>query len=213
MKRMNYCSILICILFWASVGRAQNSITKKQQLKYLPDIDVYDIHGKHTTLKQLGKNKVLFIDSWFIPCPPCFIEMGMLHKLYAKYLNNKDFCFITLCRTDSGVVKKFIAQDTSMANYVKSYQFFSERQDFKLPVYFIEGCDSKVNHVGKQLESFAPTDKTKCPDAQLDFVGYPTVTIFNKKGELILQKTGYDGNENVNMGDIESAIKPSLAAK
>ncbi|MGF7042351.1 TlpA family protein disulfide reductase [Mucilaginibacter lappiensis] len=212
MKKINYYILLTCMLFWASMGRAQNS-AKKQQLKYLPDIDVYDIHGKHTTLKQLSKNKVLFIDSWFIPCPPCFIEMGMLHKLYAKHLNNKDFCFITLCRTDSGVVKKFIAQDTSMANYVKSYQFFSQRQDFRLPVYFIEGCDSKVNHVGSQLESFSPADKTKCPDAQLGFVGYPTVIIFNKKGELIFQKTGYDGQEDVNIADIESVIEPALAAK
>jgi len=205
--------MLVCMLFWASKGRAQNSVTKKQQPKYLPDIDVYDIHGKHTTLKQLSKNKVLFIDSWFIPCPPCFIEMGMLHKLYAKHLNQKDFCFITLCRTDSGAVKKFIAQDSSMANYVKSYQFFSERHDFSLPVYFIEGCDSKVNHAGNKLESFSPADKTKCPDAQLGFVGYPTVIIYNKKGELIFQKTGYDGREDANMADIESVIEPALEAK
>lgn len=210
MEKSSYFILLVSMLFCASMGRAQNNNGKKQQLKYLPDIDVY---GKHTTLKQLAKNKVLFIDSWFIPCPPCFMEMGMLHKLYAKYLNNKDFCFITLCRTDSGVVKKFIAQDTSMTKYVKSFQYFSNLSDFKLPVYFIAGCDSKVNHVGNQSESFPPSDKTKCPDAQFGFVGYPTVIIFNKNGESIFQKTGYDGNEKANTADIEDTIKPALAAK
>jgi hypothetical protein len=46
----------------------------------------------------------------FIPCPPCFAEMGVLHKIYAEYAGNKDFCFITICMTDSAQVKAFIRQ-------------------------------------------------------------------------------------------------------
>jgi len=39
---------------------------------HLPDIQLYDLHGKHTTLGTLGKGRVTFIDNWFIPCPPVF---------------------------------------------------------------------------------------------------------------------------------------------
>jgi thiol-disulfide isomerase/thioredoxin len=210
------CILLVSMLFWASMGWAQNNNTKKHQLKYLPDIDVYDVHGKHSTLRQLGKNKVLFIDAWFIGCEPCFHELGMLHKLYAKYSTNKNFCFITICRNDSGSVKKFIAQDKSMAADVQMYQVFSKLPDFRLPVYFIPGCNAKV-YTGKKLADYAPADKTKCPDAQFGFRGYPTIIIFNKKGKLILKKTGYDSDdlkhEDVKTLKMENLIKQALAAK
>src|SRR6201996_762360 len=82
--------------------KAQN----KPPVTNLPDIEVYDINGAHTTLRKLAKNKVLLIDCWFIPCPPCFMAMGILHKVYAQYVNRKDFCMITICMTDSAQVKK-----------------------------------------------------------------------------------------------------------
>jgi thiol-disulfide isomerase/thioredoxin len=215
MKNLSYI-LLIGMLFCASASRAQSKKPKKHQLQYLPDIDVYDIHGKHTTLRQLGKNKVLFIDSWFIPCPPCFYEMGMLHRLYLKYGNNPDFSFITICRTDSGIFKKFIAQDKSMDSYTQMYRELSKRQDFRLPVYFIPGCNEKI-YTGKKLTNFEPDDKTKCPDAQFGFHGYPTIIIFDKKGKLILKKTGYDADdlkhENIKTLKMENILKAALAAK
>lgn len=211
MKKINYYILLICMLFWASMGRAQSGAAKKQQLKYLPDIDVYDIHGKHTTLKQLSKNKVLFIDSWFIPCPPCFREMRILHKLYTRYYANKNFCFITICRTDSALVKKFMAQDKSMIRYVNMYHDFSHLKDFKLPVYFIPGCNEKI-FTGEQFAKYTPDDKTKCPDAQFGFHGYPTIIIFDKTGKRIFKKTSYSmDNEDADNAKIENAIKRALA--
>jgi thiol-disulfide isomerase/thioredoxin len=92
MKVIN-CSLFAFLILLGCIVHAQT-----KTITSVPDIDVYDINGKHTTLKQLGQNKVLFIDCWFVPCPPCFREMGMLHKLYAKYEDNKNFCFITLCQ-------------------------------------------------------------------------------------------------------------------
>lgn len=201
------CSLLTFLILLYGVVTAQ---TKK--IKSIPDIGVYDISGKHTTLKQLGQNKVLFIDCWFVPCPPCFREMGMLHKLYAKYKDNKNFCFITLCQTDSGIVKRFIAQDKSMTNFINLYKHYSKREDFKLPVYFIPGCNEKI-YTGKILAKYTPDDKTKCPDRQFVFRGYPTVIIFNKQGKLIFKKTGYGDNEDKNTLKMENLVARNIAAK
>jgi len=204
--------VITCSLFTFFIlfGCIVNAQTKKN--KSVPDIEVYDINGKHTTLKQLGQNKVLFIDCWFVPCPPCFREMGMLHKLYAKYKDNKNFRFITLCQTDSGIVKRFIAQDKSIANFVQMYKDFSGRQDFKLPVYFIPGCNEKI-YTGKVLAKYTPDDKTKCPDRQFGFRGYPTVFIFNKQGKLIFKKTGYGEHEDNNNQKMKDLIARSITAK
>ena len=210
MKNLSYI-LFISMLFWASVCGAQNKKVKKHQLQYLPDIDVYDINGKHTTLRELGKNKVLFIDSWFIPCPPCFREMNVLHQLYAKYKTNKNFNFITICRTDSAIARKFFAQDKSMARYIDMYHGFSHLKDFKLPVYFIPGCNEKI-YVDKVLTKYTPDDKTKCPDAQFGFHGYHTIVIFDKKGKLLFKKTGYDNEvEEAENEKIEQMIKEALA--
>ncbi|WEA03621.1 TlpA family protein disulfide reductase [Mucilaginibacter sp. SJ] len=204
--------VITCSLFafFILLGCVVNAQTKK--IKSIPDIEVYDINGKHTTLKQLGQNKVLFIDCWFVPCPPCFREMGMLHKLYAQYKANKKFCFITLCQTDSGIVKRFIAQDKSMVNFVNLYKHYSMRDDFKLPVYFIPGCNEKI-YTGKVLAKYTPDDKTKCPDRQFGFRGYPTVFIFNKQGKLIFKKTGYGEHEEINTQKMENLIARSITAK
>src|ERR1700744_3315622 len=113
---------LSCLFLLLGNDRAQ--VQAKNGRSNLPDVVVYAINGVPTTLHQLAKNKVLFIDCWFIPCPPCFAEMGVLHKVYAEYAGNKDFCFITICMTDSGQVKAFIRQDTVMNAYVSQYQWF-----------------------------------------------------------------------------------------
>lgn len=201
-----------CLLVLILNTHAQIYGVKKPDIKSIPDIDIYDLSGNHTTLKKLAKNKVLFIDNWFIPCPPCFMEMKMLHRLYAKYGNEKEFCFITISRTDSSIVRKFIAKDSSLAKYVNTYQYFSQLNYFKLPVYFLPGCNAKVIVDGKTLHQIDPDHPAICPDDALHFSGYPTVIIFDKKGNTIFNKTGYDGNEAAAMAEIEKVINTALAS-
>ena len=177
----------LLLLFFGA--EAQNQ--KKTGPSDLPDVQVYDVNGVHISLRQLAKNKVLFIDCWFIPCPPCFIEMGALHKVYASFAGNKDLCFITICMTDSAQVKAFIRQDTVMKAYVGQYQYFSGLTGFTLPVYFMPGCSSKVPIGTKVLSHFDPDDKSKCPDAVFSFRGYPTSMVFNKAGKQVFNETGF----------------------
>ncbi|MFB9842388.1 TlpA family protein disulfide reductase [Mucilaginibacter ginsenosidivorans] len=198
--------LLACLLTQVSV--AQKKAVKKRAANHLPDIEVYDLSGTHTTLGALAKNKVMFIDNWFIPCPPCFREMDMLHKLYFKYKANRNVSFITICRTDSGIVKKFIAKDKSLTGFRNWYEEISGRKDFKLPVYFIPGCNQKI-YTGTALAKYTPDDKTKCPDAQFRFQGYPTIIIFDKAGKMIFKRTGFGLNENpdIYMAQLDSVIR------
>lgn len=188
MKRKFFFIISLLLLYFLS-AKAQNQ--NKTELSTLPNIDVYDINGVHTTLHQLAKNKVLVIDCWFIPCPPCFIALGALHRICAQYVNNKDVCFITICMTDSGLVKRFIRQDTTMRVAVSSYQFLSKETNFNLPVYFMPGCRSTMPLNAKILHGTF-VDESNCPGAAFCFQAYPTCMVFNKHGTQVYKETSID---------------------
>ena len=88
----NKISFLITLLFLFFLNvKASGQYVKYNDLSALPDADVYDLNGVHTTLHALAKNKVLFVDCWFIPCGECFMAMGVLHKVYAEYAVTKIF--------------------------------------------------------------------------------------------------------------------------
>lgn len=188
MNRKFFFILSFLVLFFLGI-KAQDQ--KKIGLSDLPDVEVYDVNGVHTTLHQLAKNKVLFINCWFIPCPPCFIEMGVLHKVYAEFAGNKDLCFITICMTDTAQVRAFIRQDTVMKAYVSQYQYFSNLTAFTLPVYFMPGCSSKVPVNTTVLSHYAPDDKSKCPGVIFGFPAYPTSMVFNKEGKQVFKETGF----------------------
>jgi hypothetical protein len=141
------------------------------------------------------------------------MEMPMLHKLYAEYANNDKVCFITMSRTDAGVIRKFIARDSSLAKYVNAYHYFSNLDYFKLPVYFISGCNAKLEIEGKMQRATQPDNPLACPDNVFKFSGYPTVLIFDKNGNLIFKQAGYDGNESANKARIENIIDAAMAGK
>src|SRR5581483_7783572 len=120
MKTLFYLLTAISLSFTA---RAQSAQSKNVDAKSLLNVEVYDLTGKHVRLAGLARHKVLFIDNWFIPCPPCFLEMKLLHTLYDEYARNPNVCFITISRTDSSVVRKFIAGDASLKKYTDSYHY------------------------------------------------------------------------------------------
>ncbi len=80
--------------------------TARRPVKVIPQLFIYGINGDTTNLKSISKEKVTFIDFWFIPCGPCFAEMNMLHKLYAKYKDNPNVSFLTITLTDSAFVRR-----------------------------------------------------------------------------------------------------------
>ena len=189
-------------------------------VKAIPQLFVYNIHGDTTNLKTISSNKVTFIDFWFIPCGPCFVEMNMLHKLYTKYKDNPDVAFLTITFTDSAFVRPLIENRNTDSN--ETYDYFKNLavlDTFKLPVFFINGIDtkmrsfkrSKVGFSGHNEAKIKDIDYTKYPDFIFGFSGYPTIFIFDKRGNIIYNKTGFSKKaEKQQQQSIEALINATL---
>lgn len=155
----------------------------RKPVKVMPQLSIYDIHGNTTTLKALSNNKVTFIDFWFIPCGPCFLEMNMLHKLYAEYKDNPSVTFLTITFSDASLVRPLVENRNTSDN--KTYNYFkslAQLDTFRLPVYFLK--DNSL-----QAKSFI--EARTYPENIFGFSGYPTIFIFDKKGNMIYTKTAF----------------------
>jgi len=172
----------------------------KKPVKVIPQLSVYDINGETTDLKIISNNKVTFIDFWFIPCGPCFVEMNMLHRLYGKYKDDPNVAFLTITFTDSAFARPLIENRNTDAN--ETYDYFKKLaglDTFKLPVFFLKDIDAKMRSFKKSKAGFSgqnepktqEIDHTKYPDNIFGFSGYPSIFIFDKKGNLIYNKTGF----------------------
>ncbi|WP_158825023.1 TlpA family protein disulfide reductase [Mucilaginibacter lacusdianchii] len=197
----------------ASILGAHAQPKRQHNTLKIPNLRVLDLNGKYDNLKSMAAGKITVLDCWFIPCPPCFRELGMLHKLYFKYRSNSRINFVTLCRTDPALVKDFLAKDASMSKYQAMYENFSGRKDFKMPVYFIPGCNQKIYN-GKFFASYKPDNERACPNVLFNFKGYPTLMIFNQQGKCIFFKTGYDASEEkAYLGKLEKILNQELRKK
>lgn len=58
-----------------------------------------DINEKRYNLNDF-KNKIVFINAWFIGCVPCIGELPLLKELASRYENDKEIVFLTFVRTE-----------------------------------------------------------------------------------------------------------------
>lgn len=187
-------------------------------LKQIPSVSLYNLQGDTSNLLTLAKDKITFIDFWFIPCGPCFAEMNLLHKLYSKYKNNPNVQFITITLTDSAFVRPLIQNIDNDTNHTYSYfKSLSKLDTFKLPTYFIKGVTSKQKSFVKSGIGFtgkgewANVKNNLDPTKLFRFTSYPTILIYNKKGQLIYNKTGFtEGGEKQQQKNIETAIEKNM---
>ncbi len=189
-------------------------------VKVIPQLSIYNINSDTSDLKTISSGKVTFIDFWFIPCGPCFAEMNMLHKLYLKYKDNPSVSFLTITITDSSFVRPLLENRNTLTN--DTYEYFktlAKLDTFKLPVYFIKGIERKMTSFKKAKVGFSghgepvskDTDYSIYPDTIFGFSGYPTIFIFDKKGNAIYNKTAFskDG-EKQQQRTIETIINKNL---
>ena len=188
-------------------------------VRTIPQIHVYNIHGDTTNLKAISSNKVTFIDFWFTPCRPCFFEMNILHKLYARYKYNPNVAFLTVTLTDSAFVRPLIENRNTGSN--ETYNYFKKLADldtFKLPVYFIKDVSSvqkslkKRDKIGYTGYGEGPLkERSNYPNKIFGFTAYPTIMIFNKYGQLMYNKTGFTkASEKSQQKAIEEVIDQGL---
>jgi thiol-disulfide isomerase/thioredoxin len=168
-------------------------------IKHLPNITLYNLEGASFNLKSITENKVTIIEFWFLPCPPCFIQMNSFHHLYSKLKGNPNLIFLTISRTDSSSVKPLLQNDTTGNDSFNYYKSLSKLNHFYLPTYFIKGCDEKLEYFRMTgnyqyvTSMLKPQDNSQCPDSLFNFTHYPTLLVFDKKGDLIYNRTGFYG--------------------
>jgi thiol-disulfide isomerase/thioredoxin len=189
--------VLIVIAF-IFCGPAFGQKKPVEPIQKVPSLALYNLKGDTTNLLVLSKDKITFIDFWFIPCGPCFAEMNMLHMLYARYRDSANISFITITLTDSAFVRPLTENRNSDSN--QTYTYFKRLavlDTFRLPVYFIKNVVSKQRSFVQSKIGFtgrgepALKDKSAFPDKIFGFPAYPTILIFDKKGQLIYNKTGF----------------------
>ena len=193
---------------------------RRKPIQNIPQLSMYNINGDTTDLKTIAGNKITFLDFWFIPCGPCFAEMNMLHRLYAKYKGNPNIAFLTITLTDSAFVRPLTENRNTAVN--ETYDYFkslTQLDSFKLPVYFLKDVSTKMISFTKAKIGFSGHGEPQSPDADytqypgnvFGFSGYPTIFIFDKNGSRIYYKTafGKDG-EKQQQKSIEEIINSKL---
>jgi thiol-disulfide isomerase/thioredoxin len=192
--------------------------TNRTPAKTIPQISVYNINGDEFPLKSLTKNKVTFIDFWFIPCGACFIEMNMLHNLYGKYKDNSSISFMTITLTDSAFVRPLVENRNTNSN--ETYDYFrtlAQIDTFKLPVFFIKNGSSKMVSFKKESGFFRGHGEPRIKNQQFypatvfHFSAYPTIIIYDKNGKIIYSITGFTKTtEKQQQKNIETIIDGQL---
>lgn len=213
--------LLILMLLFSQFVFGQ--ISKQVGINTIPNVTVFNLNGDKASLPKLTANKITFIDFWFIPCGPCFAEMGMLHNLYDTYKNDTSINFMTITFSDSAFVRDLVQNRNSDSNDVYDYfRSTSALDTFRLPVYFIDGYMTpmryfKANSNGKGFSGKnwpGAGDKNLMPDQVFMFSAYPTILIYDTTGKLVFSRSGFTKKgEAQEMKDIQNCITGLMLKK
>lgn len=189
---------LLILISLSFISLGQKAI-QQTAIKNLPNISIYNSNGSIFNLQDLSRNKIAVIEFWFLTCPPCFIQMNHFNKLYTKHNSNPNIIFLTITRTDSSSLRSLLNNRHDENDVLRHYQDLSGLASYELPTYFIKGCDEKIPYFRikdkgpYEATMIKPTDRTQCPDVIFDFTHYPALMVFDQKGNLIYNRTGYFG--------------------
>jgi thiol-disulfide isomerase/thioredoxin len=191
-------------------------VTSRSPVRQLPQVSLYNINGESSNLDIISKYKVTIIDFWFIPCGPCFIEMNMLHDIYARYKDNPNVLFLTISITDSAFVRPLTENRNALNNDTYTYfKQLAKLDTFKLPVYFMKEGTVKMISFVKSNQGFSGhsepwgqnnADSLLAPHV-FGFSANPTIFIFDKNGNTIYNHTGFLKKDQAKLeNDIQNII-------
>lgn len=172
---------------------------KKSQV---PDIQGKFLNGDSTNLKTIAENKLTLVNVWGIFCMPCLKELRLLHNVYDKYKDRKDFEFVTLAMDSEKEFQKFLnPADTSV--YAKMFNH-SGLKRFYLPT-----LTCLPNGYSKFYSGYAIVqDSMECHyiQKQIRSNAIPTTLIYNKTGELVFKQIGFFESEQELTYKIDSLL-------
>lgn len=192
--------LLPSIVFGQTIPESPNSNNETVKLmldKRLPSFSAEGIKGEKYSLENL-KGKVVFINFWFLGCPPCLQELDQLYKVYDSVKENPDVAFLSITFDDKEEIQSFMSTtDTSNVggkirnHFKKQFKF-----DSAIPYPIISMPSKKITEIFK----IRP---------------YPTSFIIDKKGIIRLVYIGLklDEPEDYLIKKYTTKINELLVAK
>jgi len=162
------------LLFTSNIFGQNNKTYKVQTLlnRSMPLFSATDITGKYYDAKRF-KNKVIFINFWFLDCPPCIQELKQLSDLYKNYSTNPNVVFISINFYKTKDIKSFISTSDTLevGGKIRTHykKFLSFNNLIQYPI--ISSTDKKIEKLYK-IEA------------------WPTSLIIDKKGIIRLINIG-----------------------
>jgi thiol-disulfide isomerase/thioredoxin len=180
---------IFIILLFSFLGLSSLA-QRNKKLKQIPDYYVLTNENDSVNVKELVKGKVAFINFWFIPCAPCFMEMETLSQVYDKYRNDTNFVFISISKSSQASVARLLENnnaDTSMHQFLTRY---AGLDTLSFPIYYTISCADEVSGFGPYYRFSSPSQATACPHQVFGFGGYPDNIIVDKKGKVLYNQSG-----------------------
>lgn len=110
---MRYTFTFLILLCLSTTKVSSQKVSKLDSLKQLvvgknfPSFNVSLPNGERLTNADLN-NKVVFVNFWFVTCPPCIAEMHGLNKLYDSLKDQKDFIFLSFTFDTEAATKAIV---------------------------------------------------------------------------------------------------------
>jgi peroxiredoxin len=189
---MKSTQLLFFLTFFSLITFGQNNQTATEQPnietlmnKHMPNFSAKDIKGKIYNSKTF-KNKVVFINFWFIGCPPCIQELEQLSRLYDSVKTNHQVVFLSITFDKLKDIQSFISQSDTLENGGKKREYY--KQISKSNSDLLPQFDSKIqypiiNSPEKKIEDY------------FQVMGWPTSFIIDKKGIIRLVHLGVKQEE------------------
>ncbi|MBK6698611.1 MAG: redoxin family protein [Saprospiraceae bacterium] len=116
----------------------------KQNKNHLLSLDsTFLNHGLITeNIRNIYKNKIFYVDIWFVGCPGCKYQEPYFKTLYNKFIN-KNISFISFClysdreEAENYIAKNKIPGDHYLLNIKQTKQFEKIYEISSYPTYLI----------------------------------------------------------------------------
>lgn len=183
----NFVKLFLYLIFPTSAALGQtgnvsgsDSATAPVLNTYMPSFSAKDLSGKTYQTDRL-KNKVVFINFWFIDCPPCIQELNQLMRLYDSVATNPNVVFLTVSVDTEKDLRSFISDSDTSGRGGKIRKHYKKFIDFEHAIKY-----PIISSPGKEIEM------------KYKIEGWPTSIVIDKKGIIRLVNVGLklDAPEN-----------------
>ena len=168
----------------------------------IPDIKGKLLNGDSANLRALTKDKVTILNVWGVFCHPCMNEIPLLHKIYDKYKDRKDFAFVTIAVNSEPELLKFLGSKDTTNPYRKMYME-AGLDSFYIPTLAYLPHGYSFSWYPKELDS---TERSNLR-IMIKSDAIPTTLLYNRHGKLIFKQIGIIEDTTVLYKKLDKILK------